>query len=314
MPAWLGKTLRLLLTLGVLGGLGYAVYTYQNPVLQQVEQANEGRQAQLLVQAGQSEEALQRYATLVRQFPRNGSFHLHYARLLHDHGQSERAISHYRVGLKLEPEDRFHRQNFARLLVSRQQWNLAIKQYRYLLETATAPDLPVLLDVADLYREVSRHAQHLGYQASSHWLAGWSAYYYGQVLQQAPHHYSALYGLASVYQQQGQWQKAAPVLCVAAQVLPDRYSARYNLGLSLLQLGDEAHGFGQLHQAVQLLQATQPEAAERLAYRVQSLRHSHLLQSPNSKANAHPNDWPSTLSSACDRFFTTAANTKAASH
>lgn len=109
------------------------------------------------------------------------------------------------------------------------------------------------------------------------WLYQWAVYYYRLSLAFNPEQFQEWFNLGVIYQEGGNYEKAATHYCNALILAPESYEASYNLGLALIDLGYPDAAVRQLDHSVNILidQGRVPKAQE---LKLQAERAKHSIE------------------------------------
>jgi tetratricopeptide (TPR) repeat protein len=230
----------------------------------------------------------------VVRYPKDAAFHLALAKMYDSLGYKQRAIIHYFYALQCDPKLYSALLGAARLSRLNQQWHVARLLYQRALHLN--PRDPVLLtELGDLYLdaaqalpEPTRSYEWAAYAYRRSFRLQWAAYYFKKSLQRRSKHFRTRFELGYIRLEQRQALAAAWNFCKALAIKPNRYEARYNLGLALLEGGFPKHGYATLKQAVEVLERTHDDlAAAQMRVQIQALKSRFPLPADKS-ASLYP--------------------------
>lgn len=232
------------------------------------------KQAKEYEMVGDYASAIKVYEEKSKENPDNETLAMAYAKLSLKHGKPEKAVEAYRTLMSKRP-------NYLPALLAygdlqdgtAEKRNNVLSLYRKALKkSAGRPEPALLLAVGNVFMKAAGDKLETRPEVKS-WLYDWAIYYYRHTLKHTPRLASAWMNIGIAYQQTKRTEKAATSYCNALALMPKAYEARYNLGLSLVELGIYGEGYQQLAQSVKTLsEADLIPQAQALAERVQIIK------------------------------------------
>jgi tetratricopeptide (TPR) repeat protein len=213
------------------------------------------------------------YERALKKHPENIRFALSLAHMNAAEKHWEDAEIFFQKALAHQPENLEALLGYGMVLAKTGRYSQAVSIYRKALKAHGAN--PILLTyLGDLYRfaaedpaETRAHTQKTLYD--------WSKYYYSLAKNQLPEEFHVLFQLGYVYEKLDKPEQASHYLCQALLQKPDRYEARYNLGLALVKAHAYKTGFEQLAMAsTQLANQNRMNDAQALSRNIAAIKAS----------------------------------------
>ncbi|MEB3286112.1 MAG: tetratricopeptide repeat protein [Vampirovibrionales bacterium] len=243
------------------------------------------REGQEMLNEGDYAGAIALYEEKVEADPGNYSLSMALASLYGLHRQRDKAIELYRTLMAKYPDSPEH--TAIVIAYGRMQENLPEKRnnvislYRKALRSdSDNPDL--LSALGTVYLKAGDNPNETRQEMKS-WLYEWAIYYYRLALAFDSKQEGTRFNLGVAYQQTERYEKAASSYCNALVLNPNAFEARFNLGLTLVNLDALEQGYQQLARSVSILSdAGRVPEAQRLAERVQEVKTMVYNDSSNS--------------------------------
>lgn len=254
-----------------------------------------GKQSKEYEMVGDYGSAIRVYEEKSKANPDNVTLAMGYAKLCLKHGKTDKAVEAYRTLMNNQP-------NYLPALLAYgdlqedtpDKRNTVLSLYRKALKKSSAQP-PLLLAVGNVFMKAAGDERETRPEVKT-WLYEWAVYYYRHALKQTPRLASGWMNLGIAYQQTKRVEKAATSYCNALALSPKAYEARYNLGLTLVEMGIYGEGYQQLERAVKTLSdADLIPQAQALAERVQVVKNK--VENNNESGALSANESPKALES-----------------
>ncbi|MBD1827796.1 tetratricopeptide repeat protein [Microcoleus vaginatus GB1-A2] len=180
------------------------------------------RQAEHLMETGDSEEAIALYEQIISLEPNCVQARINFGFLKQEKGELEAAIPHYREALAIAPNIPQTAYNLAKIFEEQGQVEEAIAHYEQAL-VAEPNFVPALINLAVALQEKGGLFRAIEL--------------YRRALEIQPHSWEAYNNLATVLQEQGNLEEALEYYHKALELLPDFVEAINNLGRTFLEKG-----------------------------------------------------------------------------